>query len=618
MWRRRQALSTVQRWLGNYRAVGIMGSHRHLSSSPSVRSIHGGVACSGASNLSSTNASWQSILSDVSHPSSIRYGDVRLFSSRGGHHRPRIPRMKDLYSVAEVVTTAYDNRDLMSRRDVSAVWARIPQLMTKRTQTRHAGEEFSIEDMRIMIETIFDDTTDGMIDCSFREITETTLGMAKIVQILRKRAGRRGEDAYRIVLRELLLNEDNRTANKELFQFIAEKSMDIIHESDARCLSNIAYAYALIGYVPQFEDGSDLFDHIAMHSIEMRAEFNAQDLSNMVWAYATVKKRHDALFQAMGDHIVGLDHLEECKPQNLSNIVWAYATAGVNHPKMFEKMANLIIQLDQLRDFKPQELSNTVWAYATAGVNHPDLYEKIGKHIVEVGHLRDFRPQALSNIVWAYATVKKRHDALFKAMGDHIVTHDRLRDFKPQEISNTVWAYATAGVNHPQLFEKIGKHIVKPDHLRDFDPQALSNTVWAYATAQVSHPDLFEKVGNHIVLLKSLDRFTHPQDVSNTVWAYATAGANHPKLFEKMANHIVGLDHSRYFNTQDLSNTVWAYATSQVSHPKMFHQVARAAIQGKNDFISQHVANLLWSYAMVPWESSTSNSSPHFVRLLQN
>ena len=180
--------STVQRWLGHHRTS--VGIRKHFLSSSSV----------GRSSLYTApfSAGWPSIVgarSDVSHPPPIRYGDVRLFSTRGGHRRPRIPRMKDLHSVEEVVVTAYEYLNLMSRRDVSAVWSRIPQLMTKRPQKQHAGEEFSIKDMRLMMETIFDNTIDGIKDSRFREITETTLGMAKIVQILRKRGRRSGRTA---------------------------------------------------------------------------------------------------------------------------------------------------------------------------------------------------------------------------------------------------------------------------------------------------------------------------------------------------------------------------------------------------------------------------------------
>ncbi|KAL7449821.1 hypothetical protein ACHAWC_001838 [Mediolabrus comicus] len=494
----------------------------------------------------------------------------------------------------------------MSRRNVSAVWARIPQLMTKRPlQKQHAGEEFSIDDMRLMIGRIFDNTVDGIVDCNSIDLNQITLGMAKIVQILRKRAGRRmGEDAYRIILRELLLEKDNRTANSELFQFIAENSMDILNEFDAQGLSNLAYAYALIEYVPKFDDGSDLFDHIAMQSIKMRAEFNAQDVSNMVWAFATVKKRHDALFKAMGDQVVAQDHLRDFRPQALSNIVWAYATAGVSHPILFEKVTNHIVELKSLDRFThPQDVSNTVWAYATAGVNHPQLFEKLANHIAGLDNLREFKPQHVSNTVWAYATAGVNHPNLFEKMANHIVRLDHLRDFKPQHLSNIVWAYATAGANHPKLFELVANHIVRLDHLRDFKPQELSNTVWAYATAGINHPKMFEKVGNHIVQLDHLIKFK-PQNLSNTVWAYATAQVSHPELFQEVAK--AAILRKEHLNSQAVANLLWSYATmGMVLDKPIFSSFVPIAVQLIDNYNNQGLANIAWAYTVVDVDAPT-------------
>ncbi|KAL7449943.1 hypothetical protein ACHAWC_001952 [Mediolabrus comicus] len=373
--------------------------------------------------------------------------------------------------------------------------------------------------------------------------------MAKIVQILRKRAGgRRKEDAYRIILRELLLNEDHRTANRELFQFIANKSSDILHQSDARCLSNIAYAYALIGYVPKFEDGSDLFDHIAMHSIEMRADFNAQDVSNMAWAYATVDKRHDALFKAMGDGVVAQD-LGDFRSQALSNIVWAYATAGGTHPALFEKVATHIVGLDHFEEFIPQHLSNIVWAFATAEVNQPQLFEKVANHIVQLDHSRDFRPQALSN---------------------------------------TVWAYASAGVNHPSLFEKMANHIVRLDHLREFEPQHLSNIVWAYATTQVSHLKMFQQVAKAAIQRK--EEFIS-QHVANLLWSYATLGIIDKQLFSSFGLTAVKLIDS--YNNQDLANVAWAYAVADVDVPTLFSdRFINRCLEKKDGFSIENLSQL--------------------------
>ncbi|KAL7459875.1 hypothetical protein ACHAWC_011890 [Mediolabrus comicus] len=290
---------------------------------------------------------------------------------------------------------------------------------------------------------------------------------------------------------------------------------------NAQSLSNLAYAYALIGYLPNFDDGSDLFDHIAIHANGRTKEFKPQELSNTVWAFAKAGKGHDTLFKAIGDEVVAHAHL---------------------------------------RDFRPQALANIVWAYATAGASHLELTEKVASHIVQLDHLRDFRPQNLSNIVWAYATAQVSHPRLFEKMASHIVALDHLGEFKPQELSNTVWAYAKAHlqVSHPGLLEKMAHHIARLDHLRDFKPQTLSNIVWAYATAQVSHPNLFKKVGDHIVALDDL-RYLKPQDISNTMWAFAKAQVSHPNLFERFEHHISGLVHTRDFSPQALSNIEWAY-----------------------------------------------------------
>eukprot|EP00986_Skeletonema_menzelii_P018532 scaffold26655_cov153-Skeletonema_menzelii.AAC.2 len=568
MWRQRHqaVLSSLQRLLllrKHYPRTSV--GEFHLQSP--TRCLGGVRSCS-ASNLVLQRPSIIMSSSD-SHPSLKRYGDVRTnnlsnpllischaFSTRGGK-RPRVPKMKDLHSLEEVIISAYDHLDGMSRRDISAVWARIPQLMSKR-QPRHQSnisKELSEEDMRYMLCKIFDNTVDAIEDCNMRELTGTILGMAKIVSILHRQSKRRGEDSSRVILREQLLNKGMRP-KIELFQSFAHASMDKLDEFDARHLSNLAYAYALIRYVPKFDDGSDLFDRIAIKAVAKTSDFSPQHFSNIIWSYATVNKPNAILFEEIGDKIVALTNLEDFKPQSLSNTVWGYAKIDASHPKLFEHLANHIINHGSLDGFKPQELSNIVWAYSTAGINHSKLFEKVANHIVDSDSLHRFAPQACSNIVWAYAT---------------------------------------ADIRHEKLFEKVASHIVGLDRVVRFEPQALSNTVWAYATAGISHQALFEKMAN--ALLGKMDQFAYPQDFSNTVWAYAKAGASNPKLFDKMADQFVALDNFHRFNPQALSNTVWAYATAQVPHSKLFEKVAEAAIQCKDKLTSQHIANLLWAYA---------------------
>jgi len=384
----------------------------------------------------------------------------------------------------------------------------------------------SFEDMKNMLRKIFDDTVNGTEQCNMRALTETILAMAKIVKILRQQGKRRGEDSSRVILRRLLLSNDMKP-NENLFQFFAGQSIDKFDQFDARYLSNLAYAYALIDYVPEFDDGSDLFDHIAMKAVDIIAEFNAQDMSNMVWAYVTVDKPHAVLFEAMGDQIVAYEHLGEFRPQALSNTVWAYATANVPHPKLFEKVANYIVESDSLVRFDPQAISNTVWAYAKAGISHPKLFERVAKHVVESDSLDRFIPQHLSNIVWAYATADVSHAKLFEKVANHIVESKSLDRFKPQTVANTVWAYATAQVSHPKLFQKVADAAIQRE--REFsNSQHVANLLWANAAMGIVDKQLF--LSFMPTAGKLIDSYTN-QGLANIAWAYAVADVDAPTLF---------------------------------------------------------------------------------------
>ena len=263
MWRCHRAVQTAaQRWLRRNTSPSSSAqsarSYQHVFVS---LSLYSSAACIGtAAGQLTANCP---LLGSGSYPSLTRYGDVGTtnflsspllischdFSTR----RPRVPRMGDLNSVEEVIVTAYEYLDIMSRRDVGAVWARIQQLMTK----RQPRQKLTFDDTEHMLYAIFDDTTDGVEYCGARELTETTLGTAKIVKILREQGKRRGEDSTHAILRRLLLSEDM-APNYQLFRLLATASMNILDQFDARHLSNLALAYAKIDYVPEFDDGSDV------------------------------------------------------------------------------------------------------------------------------------------------------------------------------------------------------------------------------------------------------------------------------------------------------------------------------------------------------------------------
>ena len=181
LWRQRHQVvpSSLQRLLLDYPRASIFG----YQIQPSIRCLRGTRSCS-ANKLV---LQWPSIIlssSDSRHPSLMkRYGDVgtnnnlsnpliiscHAFSTKRGK-RPGIPKMKDLHSVEEVIITAYDHLDDMSRKDISAVWARIPQLMSKRQQRHQSNtsKKLSKEDMRHMMYKIFDNTVTAIEDCDMR------------------------------------------------------------------------------------------------------------------------------------------------------------------------------------------------------------------------------------------------------------------------------------------------------------------------------------------------------------------------------------------------------------------------------------------------------------------
>jgi len=544
--------------------------------------------------------------------------------------RGRTPRMSEMRSLEELTQMAYEHKDRISPRDVSAFWSSVPQLLRK---SRFEKVQ-NVEQMNHQLDDILGHTLEKIDSFDSRDLATVAISLAKTVKNVSGTDGKRLPrfGTSQRVLFDLIIG-DNSSNKGHIFKILAATSINILYKFDTRSLSNLIYAYGL-AQVVLVEDGITLFDVFAQAAIPNLSEFNGQGLSNILWAYANVEVSNSKLFEQAGDSIVAMNNLNEFWPQALSNILWAYATLDEQHPKLFKRLADHIVQLDNLKEFWPQALSNTVWAYATLDEPHPKLYKKIGDHIIALDNLNEFWPQALSNIVWAFTTAGETHPMLFERVAGHIVGLDNLKSFKPQDLSNIVWSYATAGEqdtqlfkkvadhivlldlvkfwpqalsnilwafatseeSHPQLFKKVADHIVQLDNLDKFNPQALSNTVWAYATLDEQYSQLFKKVSDHIIELKSLHDFK-PQALSNTVWAFATAEERHPRLFKRLADHIATLDNLDEFKLQALSNTVWAYATAGESQPQLFNKLAEEAIKRQREFNPQEIANFLWALA---------------------
>jgi hypothetical protein len=509
--------------------------------------------------------------------------------------RVRLPFEK-CRNIDDVLKLVIEHIGNLRLNQVAAAWSCMFRLLSEEHH-KHHDPEHREQQLHIFLQH-----TVRSID-KLRSIDLTTIihSMAKIKQSIREAQERREMNIYHLALGSLFQKSNP-------FGYFANAADRILMETsefDARCMSNLAYAYALVGYNPTFEDGSSLLEKIGVRSITCITQFTTQGLSNIVWAYATNGMQHTALFNKVADHVVALDHLKSFSPQALANTVWAYATAGIQHPALFNKVADHVVATGVLKSFNPQALANTVWAYATAGIQHPALFNKVSGHVTALDKLKPFTPQGLSNIVWAYATNGMQHTALFSKVGDHVVELNNLKSFDHQALANTVWAYATAGFQHHHLFKRIGDHIIVLVDLKSFKPQDFSNTVWAFAKAGMQHPDLFSKVGDHIVASDNLKFFT-PQNLSNTVWAYATANELRADLFEKICIALANRMEFQSFDPQALANIAWAYAVANAHAPMIFNNHFTNAL-----LVTQHDFGIEERYQLHQWHLWQINELSH-------
>lgn len=434
--------------------------------------------------------------------------------------------MADCKTLGEALNATHDFLDMISHENVAAFWAVVPQLLQKHNVRRRGGQKH--EKMSHQFDDILTKTMEDIETFGPRELATTTLGLAKIVKDVESSGMRLIKGSPHQSLHDLLVGGDK--GNKQfIFRHIACASMPVLHNFDARCLSNFVYAHAVANYVPTFEDGSSFFDIVAKETIPKLGEFNPQDFSNLLWSYATTEETNSALFEEVGDAIVALAGLDEFESQGLSNTLWSYATLGQSHPSLFKKVAVHMDALNNLESFYPQALSNITWAYATAKEPYPQLFKKIAGHVVTQKYLTEFKPQALSNIAWGFATAKESHPELFKIIADHIIGLSNLNEFKPGELSDLVWAYATVTDSqepHHNLFKKVTGAAIKRQ--TEFSSEEIANLLWACASSGQVDQNLFTSLEPTI---GALINKCNSQEIATIAWAYAVAKVSAPSLF---------------------------------------------------------------------------------------
>ncbi|KAL7536607.1 hypothetical protein ACHAXR_007281 [Thalassiosira sp. AJA248-18] len=371
--------------------------------------------------------------------------------------------MKTCETVEEASDMAFSKLDNLMPQNLSAFWSRIAQLMSPRHQrsgnNKSTKQQGSInkkdqqQQLMDQLQAVFSQTMDKINVFRPRDISETALGFAKIIKEVENNSRKHIRGTHHQILHDLLLIGDQKSRSspqnkKEIvFQSIANATMMNLDDFNARCLSNLAYANAIVGYIPKFEEGgklSNLFDHIAEKSIPRLRQFEPQEISNLVWSYEKVGESNPRLFEEVANAICALD-------DNISSPMRRSDQSSSLSPSR---------GLVNLGKFQPQHLSNVLLAFAKATTDgsssHPLLFKK----------------------------VEQSNPKLFEKVADHIIAHGYLSDFKAQELSNIVWAFATANIIHPRLFGTMAAHVASHIDMKALNRQGRINLLWAFEKAK--------------------------------------------------------------------------------------------------------------------------------------
>jgi hypothetical protein len=152
---------------------------------------------------------------------------------------------------------------------------------------RHPRQVPNNPQLEEQLDELINHTMDSLNCMEPTELTTVILFMAKIVNTLKEAKQRRKMNRNHHAFGKLLLDKDSGPM-EDVFDFLAIAAERILPAYSARHISNLAYAYALIGYNPKL-DNQTLLQNIGNESIGFIEGFNGQDISNMVWAFATLK-----------------------------------------------------------------------------------------------------------------------------------------------------------------------------------------------------------------------------------------------------------------------------------------------------------------------------------------
>jgi len=240
-------------------------------------------------------------------------------------------KINKMNNIPELIQAAHSYLSVMRPPNTAAFWYFLAMHMNENNQLN-----LTYEQMGSHINQLFQHTRRTLEMFGMKDLTQTTYSMAKLVASLRKlgRSSFYRKDHIASLLSNLLLNDDG-GIREDLFLSLANASVHKMDQFDARHISNLAYAYALIRFVPVLIDGNDLFYQVAKTAIQRKEDFNSQDVANILWSYATMGIVDEQLFLFSSFAPIAAKLIDNYNNQELANTAWAYAVADIDSPVLF-------------------------------------------------------------------------------------------------------------------------------------------------------------------------------------------------------------------------------------------------------------------------------------------
>ena len=189
------------------------------------------------------------------------------------------------------------------------------------------------------------------------------------------------------------------SVDMKVLDMLANQAMFQVAEFDPQGLTNIFWAYGMMGVTPK----PQVFSALSKRAVATLSNMKGQVAANMMWAVAKMGIEPEGeLVSALTKRSIKL--AAEFSPTDLSNFMWGLATLNLKNKSHL--IAAINTRVNQIADqFKANDLSQTLWGYATLELELPsDVVLNVMNRAKAM--FKDFNQTSVVNFLWACAKLE--------------------------------------------------------------------------------------------------------------------------------------------------------------------------------------------------------------------